>query len=228
VAWVRSDSPIFVPPDQPAVHWLSTLAIVKAVDRYLMWYSIDGDPFADRPRATLHLATSADGLAWENVGQVLTSANDKTRVLKHSICHDGKVFHLWYFDTPEDTRVESLFHLTSPDGRTWTTNGGDTFGGRASRVGRPWVTPDGHGGFRALLVDYREGAALRWLTSADGTTWTTGDAERDLRVVSGETTIADTTGLQEPDGLWLWTTTFPPGRRAAESIGVVFKKGTGP
>jgi hypothetical protein len=89
------------------------------------------------------------------------------------------------------------------------------------------VTADGRGGFRALLVDRREGYALRWLTSADGTSWTAGEIERGVRVAAGDSSIVDAAGLHEPDGFWLWTTIALPSRRAAESIGVAFKKAGG-
>jgi hypothetical protein len=227
VEWARPQSPAFIPPDAPATHWLSTLAIVRRRDRYLMWYSIDGDPFADRPRGTLHMATSGDGLVWENVGQVLTTASDETRAITHTVHDDGRLFHLWFFDIPDGDGGEALVHFTSPDGRTWTSVGGDSFDGRAGLIGRPWVTSDGRGGFRALLVDRREGLALRWLTSADGTAWIAGDLERDVRVISDGAAIVHTAGLLEPRGLWLWLTTAAPDRRAAESIGVAFKKGSG-
>jgi len=225
--WTRSSSPVFVPPDLPATNWISALGLVKRANGYLMWYSVDGDPFGDRTHGTLHMATSADGLRWENVGRVLSTANDRTRSIKHVIHDDGTLFHLWYFDVPADGSDESLVHFTSPDGKTWTQAGGDTFEGRAGSVGRPWVTSDGRGGFRALLVDYREGAALRWVTSRDGNTWTAGEIERDVRVVYDGRAIVVATGLPESDGLWLWVTTVANDRRAAESIGVAFKKGAG-
>jgi hypothetical protein len=224
IAWKRLDEPVFVAPDAPATHWMSALAIAKRGDGYSMWYSIDGDPFADKPRATLHLATSADGISWQHVAKVHTTSHDRTRAIKHTVADDGHLFHLWYFDRPGDNDDESLVHLTSPDGKAWSEAGGDTFDGRTGSIGRPWVTADGRGGFRALLVDYRASAALRWLTSADGTSWTASEVER-LRVVGDGVSIAAAASLQTPEGQWLWTTIAPPDRRSAESIGVAFKKG---
>jgi len=223
VQWIRNDSPVFVPPDLPAPHWLGTLAIVKAGDGYLMWYSLDGDRFADRPLGTLHMATSADGLAWLNVGPVHTAAGRRT--IRHAVHHDGKALHLWYADATDDGG-ESFLHFTSPDGKTWTAAGGDTLGGRADRVGRPWVISDGRGGFRALVVDGSGTPAVKWIVSADGITWTTGAVELNARAAQDGTSIIDASGLQEPEGLWLWTTTAPQGS-VAESIGVIFKKGSG-
>jgi hypothetical protein len=222
--WAKANSPVFVPPDLPAPNWIGAVAVVKRADGYLMWYSIDGNPFADRPRGTLHMATSTDGLAWQNVGHVLTTGSDGTRSIKHVIHDDGTRFHLWYFDVPADGADESLIHLTSIDGKTWTSAGGEPFDGRAASVGRPWVTSDDGGGFRALLVDYREGAALRWLTSGDGTLWTAGEIERGVRVAFDGRSIVAATGLKESDGLWLWLTLAVADRRATESIGVAFKK----
>jgi hypothetical protein len=225
VNWTRSSSPVFSPPDLPTPNWLSAVALVKRANEYLMWYSVDADPFAERPRGTLHMARSADGLVWENVGQVLTTASDRSRAIKHTVHDDGHMLHLWYFESPADRGDESLAHYTSTDGKIWTQAGGDTFEGRAGSVGRPWVTSDRRGGFRALLVDYREGASLRWLTSPDGTTWTADEIERDVRVTSDGWSIVAATGLEDTTGLWLWLSRIPQGRRAAESIGVAFKKG---
>jgi hypothetical protein len=222
VEWVRSDSPVFVPPDLPAQHWLGTLAILKTANGYSMWYSLDGDRFAKRPHGTLHMATSADGVEWQNVGLVQTAGERRT--IRHAVQHDGKTFHLWYSDATEEGG-ESFLHFTSPDGKTWTAVGGDTLDGRAASVGRPWVIADGRGGFRALLVDRSGEPTVRWFDSADGTRWTRGADELKARIPSDATSIVDVCGLREREGLWLWMTTALP-RRSAESIGVAFKKGS--
>jgi hypothetical protein len=223
IEWTRDDSPIFVPPNLPAPHWLGALAIVKTTDGYQMWYALDGDRFADRPLGTLHMATSADGLTWQNVGLVHTAAGRRT--IKHAVHRESQVLHLWYADVTEDGG-ESFLHFTSSDGRTWQPSGGDTLGGRANSVGRPWVISDGRGGFRALIVDSSGQPAVKWFVSADGTTWTPGDLELEARAARDGTAIVDACGLQTPEGLWLWTTTATPSK-LDESIGVTFKKGTG-
>jgi hypothetical protein len=225
IDWTRSDSAVFVPPNVPSTHWLSTLAVTKRPDRYWMWYSVDADANADERRGSLHMATSTDGLTWEAVGVVLSSASKHTPSIKHTAYDDGQRVHVWFFDHPDDG-AEALVHATSQDGRTWTIEGGDTFNDRVGSFSRPWITSDGRGGFRALLVDRRGMSALRWMTSADGTTWTEGEAES-LPIHVRNMPIVGLAGLQQPDGLWVWTTTYPPGRRATESIGVAFKKGSG-
>jgi hypothetical protein len=221
VEWRRDESPVFVPPDLPAPHWLGTLAIVKTANDYQMWYSLDGDRFVDRPLGTLHMATSADGLAWQNVGLVHTAAGRRT--IRHAVHREGQKYHLWYADVTDDGG-ESFLHLASSDGRTWTAAGGDMLGGRAASVGRPWVIADGRGGFRALVVDRSSAPQVKWLASAGGTTWTPEEAALDARLEDG-TTIVDVSGLQEAGGLWLWATTAPTGT-IAESIGVAFRKGS--
>jgi hypothetical protein len=228
IEWTRRESPVFVP--QSAAHgWINTIAVLKTTDRYLMWYSMDGDADATRPRATLHLATSADGIEWQDAGQVYEAASDRSRAIRHAIYHDGKIFHLWYFDFIDD-RSERLFHVTSPDGKTWTSVGADSLADGAGRVGRPWITSDGHRGYRALVVDYRNRGGrpvLRWLTSADGTNWTDGAIERESRIAGDGTSIFDITGEFAANGLWIWTTTAVPSRRTDESISVAYKKGSG-
>jgi hypothetical protein len=223
IDWTRGDAPVFVPPNLPSTHWLSTLAVTKRPDRYWLWYSVDADPNAEDPRGTLHMATSVDGLAWEYVGPVHSTLSGKTHSIKHTAYDDGQLVHVWYFDTPEGND-EALVHATSSDGKTWTVVGGDTFNGRVGSLSRPWVTSDGRGGFRALVIDRGE-RVLKWLASADGTTWTPGETETIPTHPSG-TSIYGLAGLQDSTGLWLWTTTASD-RRAAESIGVAFKKGTG-
>ncbi len=220
--WTRSDSPVFVPPDLPAVHWLGALAIVKREDGYAMWYSLDGDRFAGRPLGTLHLATSTDGLVWQNVGLVHTAVERRT--IRHAVHHDGQRLHLWYADANDDG-AESFLHFTSSDGRTWTPAGSDTLDGNAARVGRPWVIADGRGEFRALLVDAGGMPEVRWVVSTDGTTWRPGPVEMKARTAAGES-IVDASGLQEPGGLWLWTTVVLPGR-LDENISVAFRTGSG-
>jgi hypothetical protein len=221
--WVRSDSPVFVPPNLPSPHWLGTLAILKTANGYSMWYSLDGDRFANRPHGALHMATSTDGLEWQNVGLVQTAAGRRT--IRHAVHHDGKAFHLWYSDANEEGG-ESFLHFTSPDGKTWTPAGGDSLGGRAHRVGRPWVMADGRGGFRALIVDSSGQATVTWFDSADGSRWTRGAEELKARAFEDGTSIVDAHGIYEREGLWLWTTRALQGR-VDESVGVVFKKGSG-
>jgi hypothetical protein len=223
VEWARGDSPVFVPPNLPSTNWLSTLAVTRRADRYWMWYSVDAVPNAEEPRGTLHMATSVDGLAWENVGPVYSTLSGKTHSIKHTVHDDGQIVHLWYFDIPEGND-EALVHVTSPDGKTWRVVGDDTFNGRVGSLSRPWITSDGRGGFRALVIDRGE-RALKWLASTDGTMWTQGDSEAIPSHPRG-TSIYGLAGLQDSNGLWLWTTTAS-GRRAAESIGVAFKKGSG-
>jgi hypothetical protein len=231
IAWTRADSPVFVPPNMPASYWLNAITVVKAGDRYLLWYSIDGDSFGDRPRATLHLATSTDGTAWQETGLVHTTMQDRSRAIRHATHYDGKLFHLWYFDFPDSDHVEALVHLTSPDGRVWTMAGSDTLDDGAARVGRPFMTSasDGRGGFRALLVDRRnrgERPSLRWLMSVDGTMWTDGPKERES-LLAPDLAIVDLSAVDDAGGLWIWTTMAAPEKRSAESIGVAFKKGSG-
>jgi hypothetical protein len=223
VGWVRGESPVFVPPNLPSPFWLNTLAIVRRSDAYWMWYSVDGDPFGE-PRATVRMATSADGIAWQDSGVVLTGATNTRRRIRHTVVDTGQLFHLWYFDATDGRAGEELLHLTSPDGTTWTNAGSDALDGRASEVGRPWITPDGSGGFRAVFLDERQNV-FRWFTSNDGTAWNAGETELDPHAGGRAGSIVDAVGLQQPDGLWLWMTQCRDSR-AAESIGAAFRKGS--
>jgi hypothetical protein len=188
-----------------------------------MWYSVDGDPFGE-PRATVRMATSVDGIKWQDTGIVLRGATDSRRRIRHTVADTGQLLHLWYFDAADNRADEELLHLTSSDGKTWTNAGSDALDGRASEVGRPWITPDDRGGFRALFLDERQNV-FRWFTSQDGTTWSAGETELDPPAGGRTGSIVDAVGLRQPDGLWLWMTRYRDSR-AAESIGVAFKKGS--
>jgi hypothetical protein len=227
LTWTKSNSPVLVPPNLPKPYWMSAIAVAKVPDRFLLWYSIDADTFANPPRrATVHLATSSDGVSWQDGGVVITATADSTRSITHSVLFDGQRLHLWYVDVAGDDDGKALIHVSSSDGKNWTSVGHDAIDGLARTIGRVWVTRDSHGTYRALFVDHRNRPTLRWLDSRDGTTWTAGDVVRESRIGDDGVMIFDAVGSQERDGLWLWLTT---GLRdsGAEEIGLAFKKGSG-
>jgi hypothetical protein len=232
VVWQRAPAPV-LSPKLPKPFWVNAVAVVPDANGYSMWYSVNSHPFGDdqdRRLATIRLASSPDGLTWQDQGIVLSARTEATRMINHAVHHDGRALHLWYVDLAgqADSDSESsgpmLLHHTSQDGRTWSRAGADDLDGLASRIGRVWISGPSTRGFRALVVDQGESPVLRWLTSRDGSAWTAGDTEPDLPVMSDNAILVDPVAIEEPDGLWLWTTMMSR-HRATDSIGVAFRKG---
>lgn len=229
VFWEKSPEPVFVPEDAHESERLNSLVIVRAGDYYWMWYSVNADRFADRPYATIHLATSKDGLSWQPAGPVLRAFRQLGPALEPSAFYDGKLFHLWYADYPaEDDRA--VMHLTSANGRQWQIMGSTSLRSLKTRPGRLSVLPDGRGGYRAIFPYIRDeqskAGVFGMLLSADGNQWRHVDGE--IKLPTGEMRHGSgfaPAALAAPDGLWVWFTLRPD--NGAEEIRLAFlKEGT--
>jgi hypothetical protein len=219
---------VFTPPDVPPRRWLSEVAVVKAGNEYFLWYSVDAHQLGDATRqewATLRLARSPDGLAWQHVGIVHTANDKATRYIRHAVHHDGELFHLWYVDRNVGEDRTGLQHLTSRDGAAWTEAGSDSLDALAAAYTKLWVGPHPAGRFRALVAEGRDNVSLRWFRSADGTSWTADFAENGPTSIGERREVADGVVLESATGLWLWMTTSPADAISREQIMVAFRKG---
>lgn len=230
VVWEKSSKPVFVPGDQALRDNLEEIAVVKAGGRYLLWYSVMANPFSGRRRATLHLATSPDGLVWTDEGQVFEGEPAVTMIIQHSVFHDGQRFHLWYAAKVADVSSYALQHLSSQDGKAWTVMGGtllaDLERSLTFESGRLVVRAREGGGFRAFFAyePSRRPPTLGVLVSEDGTTWATDiPAQEALRAwPTDDRGIQSLSGIWDTDGLWLWMDRRSP--RDEMEIGVAFRK----
>ena len=232
VAWEKTAKPVFVPEDPQLQESLDEIAVVNAGGRYYLWYSVMADYFSGRRRAALYLATSVDGLAWKDEGQVVEAASENPPTIAPAVLHDGQRFHLWYVTSVPSggrTPIRMLQHLSSADGKTWSDLGGTPLHEALNTVLTPDIrriavstTEDGR--YRAYTYDSSFGA----LTSADGTTWTKESfAAGPLTDWSKEgVEVHSISGLRDAEGLWLWMDI----RSAPDNmqVGVAFQKGSQP
>jgi hypothetical protein len=223
-----------MPADAAAQDNLTEIAVLKTGDRYLLWYSVAADYAAGRRRATVHLATSPDGLVWTDQGQVLEGEGPLPLSIEHSVVHDGQRFHMWYVAAIEKLNAPELRHLSSADGRDWTALGGTPLKSLQrglEEIGRLTVESTDGRGFRAWFTlpnsdQTYQSKALGALVSSDGTTWQMQPLDRDpfKAMLERNFRIRAVTGVQDPVGLWLWVTQVDAGR-ADERIGVAFRNG---
>jgi len=228
VVWEKSAKPVFTPDDPPVQDGLDEIAIVRTGGRYYLWYSVVADYFSGRPRATVYLAASTDGLTWRDEGRVLEGISEQTGAISHTVAHDGQVFHMWYVTRLSSGESPSLLHFTSPDGKTWAGTGGTSLNDLnrldVVHMDRLMATPSTGGTFRALFT-YEN--TLRAMTSPDGTTWTIETIQTDplKRWSMPRDAIQSLSGVVDRDGLWLWMDLRST--KDAMRIGVAFRKGSG-
>lgn len=230
VVWEKAAEPVFVPGDPALRDNLEEIAVVKTGDRYYLWYSVMANAFSGRRRATLHLATSSDGLAWTDEGQVLEGTPGVTMIIQHSVFHDGQRFHLWYATKVADVSSYFLQHLSSQDGKAWRDMGGtwltDLEGSLSFDAGRLLIQPREGGGFRALFAyePHRRPPVLGSLVSQDGTTWTADSPTEDaLRAwPTDDRGVQSLSAVSDAHGLWIWMELRSP--RDEMQVGVAFRK----
>lgn len=131
---------------------------------------------------TIGLATSRDGMKWEDAGTVLgpsaAPAWDALLVGRPSVCYEDGVFRMWYdgrkdlpVGAPDAAAPKSansrrwVGYATSRDGRVWKKHGEPVFGEDAGGV---QVTKGADGG---MVMVYESVEGTRWAASADGLVW---------------------------------------------------------
>jgi hypothetical protein len=230
IVWEKRAEPVFVPGDPALRDNLEEIAVVKAGGRYFLWYSVMANPFSGRRRATLHLATSPDGIEWTDEGQVFEGKPAVTMIIQHTAFHDGQRFHLWYAAKVADVTKYALQHLSSQDGKAWTEMGGtlleDLERSLSFDSGRLVIRARDGGGFRALFArePYRRPPTLGALASEDGTIWTTDPATEEALKAwpTDDRGIQSLSGVWDADGLWIWMDVRSP--RDEMQVGVAFRK----
>ena len=231
ISWKKSPRPVLVPSDPQEVRLLHSLTVIKARDTYWMWYSVRSDPLSYRPYATVYLATSKDGLAWQAERPVLRAVTEAMPALNLTAFFDGTIFHLWYRDYPSEG-VEAVMHVTSADGAQWQSAGYTFLDNIKIRAIKLSVLPLDRGGYRALYVPASRNdqpkvtvGALDMFLSADGNEWRPSDTPATL---PGEAVLKSTergSGLsvvESSEGLWAWLAAAAA--NGAEDIRLAFLK----
>jgi hypothetical protein len=221
--WTTAQDAVLVPSDGVDEFDLGWIAVSRTRDTYLLWYSVAPDEFKSRPTSVLHLATSEDGLRWQDHGRVLTTA-ERTMPVQPSVVHDGTQYHLWFADSRRDLdsgyEVRDggpfLRHFTSPDGRAWQEAGEYPIGALGLGRVRLSVNREGDGSYRAFFFSRVDddatgqvASSVGWLASADGNDWrvasrravTMASLGRDVRQ------ITDAAGVRVPSGVFAWFVT---------------------
>jgi hypothetical protein len=213
--WTKSPQPVIVPGDRIERTGLNALAVVRTESRYFLWYSVDEDWSASRPRPGLYLATSPDGYAWDHLGAVLHPESEDTLSIDHTVLYDGRTFHLWFIDG------EDFVHRSSSDGKRWTVEGampwaeiGDDFA-----LGSLSVFRSATGTFEGVSGDSVGNRLVHW-TSPDGNVWKAVTRRSQDLSVRPRTTAA----LARRDELWVWLT-LPGLNDTREIISVAQMKG---
>jgi hypothetical protein len=227
VLWEKSPAPVFIPENTHERERLDSLAVVHARNQYWMWYSVRPDQFNGQPYATVHLATSPDGLSWSSGGAVLRALSQYSGSIEPAAYYDGNLFHLWYVDYVSDEQP-AILHLTSMDGRLWLTSGSTRLSDLKTDVGRLSVVSDGHGGYRAVYAYTGRDqniSVFDVLLSSDGNQWQRAPAGPKLGyqdASAGQGSPLAPSVLASGEGEWVWYTLQP--RSGAQQIGLAFLK----
>jgi hypothetical protein len=225
VTWKKSRGPVLTIEDRAASQDLHSIAVVRAGDRYLMWYALNSNPLAGNDCATLYLATSRNGLAWKPEGLVLKANCQNAGSLAQSAFYDGKNLHLWYADY-DSSANGVLTHLTSADGKNWVKAGSTDIGTLSTDPGRLWVMMDHSIGYRALFAAPDQSGYFGMLQSVDGNVWKTGgDAPKlaDMFKSGDDGKPEAPAELVESAGTWMWFA-VPNTRDGSEEIALAFQK----
>ena len=233
IVWEKSPGPVLTTEDPAVSEDLHSIALVRAGEEYLLWYALDQNRLNGNDCATLHLAASKDGLAWQPRGVPLSANCSNTAPLSPSTFFDGSAIHLWYADRDAGA-AGSLLHLVSDDGKDWRKAGSSDLASLGASSERLWVTHDPAGGFRAVLATQDQNGEFRTLQSIDGNSWTSTGApwrlieptERQSRPLfrSGDDGLpAEPVGIVEPNGTWMWFA-VPNTRDGSAAIALAFRK----
>jgi hypothetical protein len=225
--WTSDPVPALVPVEGTDGFDLGGIAVVRANDGYFLWYSVAADPLSRRPTSLLYLATSTDGLRWQQHGRVLAATEQLPGFIEPSAAYDGRQFHVWFVDRltvfEGDERKEPeggpfLRHFTSSDGRRWHDAARFALGSVDRGRARVSVTREPDGSFRAFYFGRLPGSgapAVGWLRSQDGDEWRLASTVPvDLRSLGGDVAaVPQATGLRDGAGLRVWFVAERPGGR---------------
>jgi hypothetical protein len=178
--WMPDGQPALVPLEGADEFHLGGIAVVRVNGMYFLWYSVEANSFSNRPSSPLYLATSHDGVEWQQHGRVLAATEQLPRFIEPTVVHDGQQFHLWFVDSlivfegvekREPADGPFLRHLTSTDGRAWQDAAQCPLGPIERGRVRLSVTRESDGSYRAFYFGRLPGsgaAAIGWLLSTDG------------------------------------------------------------
>lgn len=188
IVWTRSPKPVFVPPDPLDRQGLYAIALAHGRAGYVLWYEVDQAPFNGRRFATLHAATSPDGVTWTAAAGPVYTAVEQGGHLRPSALWDGSQFHVWLIDSMAALDpVTQLFPEMSPDGDLVIVHFTSPDGVHLTRAGHTPIDPIqmdrvpifvsavAGEGFRAVFFEhsparnYSQGVAV--LRSPDGSDW---------------------------------------------------------
>jgi hypothetical protein len=228
ILWKKTTEPVMEIEDTARSKLLDTVAVLRLAEgRYMMWYSLSSDWFAGRHYATIYLATSADGLKWRHGGPVLRAVRKGTTIAP-SAFYDGKLFHLWYVDSPSADKPKALMHVTSSDAKKWRTAGWTFINTLGVNPGRLWILPEKNGRYRGFFAysfqQQRDKGLFGTVLSVDGNTWEERTAINVASTSLEYGVIAEApVVIVEPEGLWVWFVMRP--EDGAEAIGIAHRKG---
>jgi hypothetical protein len=212
--WTKSSEPVVVPGDKVERAGLNAVAVVRTADRYYLWYSVDEDWSAGRPRPVLYLATSLDGLAWDHAGAVLDPESADTLSIDHTALFDGAKFHLWFVDGGD------LVHRSSSDGKHWAIEGATPVRDidDHEHLGSLSVFRSATGTFEGISENGSGNQFMHFL-SEDGNVWRVVLSEpQELRLFPRTTAT-----LARRDGLWVWLS-LPSSNSDRETISLAYMK----
>ena len=227
IVWEKLPAPVFLPADAGQRERLDAIAVVRTATQYFMWYAVKADWRSGIRNATLHLATSQDGLEWAAAGPVLRAVTEGTWPLDPAALYDGRLFHLWYVDRTAPASPLALLHVTSSDGLRWQTAGSTALRaiGLDDSTRRVWVSSVGNGylGYFSPRFQQPDGV-VGFLRSADGHNWTR--EQSNTPVLTGALKSrgdADSPMvIATDDGLQVWLVIRPAD--GAEAIGFLYRK----
>ena len=242
ITWDKASAPVFVPPDPFEREHLDAIAVVHGAGEYLLWYSVRTTSAPGRRRASLHVARSADGLAWtEQAGPIYEAVAQSVRLVPVAVFREER-FHLWVIDSRSAIDPSTgLFPEMPADGDDVILHFVSADGARLEAVGSTplqplrmdWVpfsiSAEPSGGFRALFYERqpsgvdKQGVAV--LRSADGSRW---ERATDEAMPLGVSDLASRgvplslVALAAPHGLLAWFVVRDD--RGGEAIRVAFRK----
>jgi hypothetical protein len=179
--------------DPPGLNHVNDPSVVVVGGEWYLFYTRAAVGVTD----TIGLATSRDGMKWEDAGTVLgpsaAPAWDALLVGRPSVCYEDGVFRMWYdgrkdlpVGAPDAAAPKSansrrwVGYATSRDGRVWKKHGEPVFGEDACGL----LLPKGNGaadasGHVTPFLEWRGGKAALYFGAAAAATWDRNDIWRE-------------------------------------------------